>query len=272
MLTDNIPDIVSNFRDLSLSKSAERLKDLVVRPSECLQEPIASISKSAECIKDLVPMPVAVSRTKSSLLSKSAERMKEFSTRSSSRVVTPPHLMREPPSPYTLSPQSPGSSCHSHTPSPRHSSHLHTMVQDSFPFSPPKPSPMSPKLLAGLGEPLHYHSLLERNRLDSDTSGISNGKGTHEGGVYSSECSCQNFEGQNQQRGGNYSCVGSFSFNSACVRGGGGDWEEGVVWEGEKKRANEVVDKTVKCGTVRSPAASSPVSQSCYMYTFTPQY
>ena len=265
-------DIVSKFRNLSLSKSAERLKDLSVIRRSCStengQSDPASISRSAECLKDLVTSGAPVNQSRNRLLSKSAERVRELSTRS--RVVTPPHLTREPPSPRTLSPHSPhtpsSSSYHSLTPSPHHHlSHLHhhaSSTSDTFPFSPPQPSPMSPKLLAGLGEPLQYHSLLDRASLGNssldNSSSLSNGKVNFEVSGCSSECSCHGLEmGSNRGESGEHYCSGSFCFDSLCVREGGCEgWREGEGRRGKEGKKAEVV---VKRGAVRSPAASSPV-------------
>ena len=248
-------DLISKFRDLSLSKSAERLRDLtVVGRSGHWQDP-ANISKSAESIKDLIP--AAVEQPRHYVLSKSAERFREFATGCGSRVVTPPHLTRKPASPCTPSPHS------SHTPSPHHSSHLHKSPQDTFPFSPPKPSPMSPKLLAGLGEPLNYHSLLERNTLDGDTG---NGRVGLDSSGCSSDCSCLSVE-RGICRDRDHACDGSFCFSSVCVRVGGC---EGGRWEGERKKGKEgrKVEQAVKCGAVRSPAASSPVCYTLCIVSF----
>ncbi|CAI8011691.1 Protein FAM214A [Geodia barretti] len=268
---DGGDSIISKFRDLSISKSAERLKDLsVIRKSssmECPQNCQNSFSKSAECLKDLVLASGAYTVSRSRLLSKSAERVRDLSTRS--KVVTPPYLTKEPPSPHAHSPRSPQtpSSYHSLTPSPHHhSSHLHrtslSATTDAFPFSPPQPSPMSPKLLAGLGEPLQYHSLLDRNALNatSHDNGMNNGKAGFEISGCSSECSCQSLErGSDRDGNGGHSCSASFCFDSLCVREGG--CEEG---EGRRRRRRgdssvNKVEKVVKRGAVRSPAASSPV-------------
>ena len=236
---------------------------------ECPQN--YSFSKSAECLKDLVLASGAAtvsSPSRSRLLSKSAERVRDLSTRS--KVVTPPYLTKEPPSPRAHSPRSPHtpSSYHSLTPSPHHhSSHLHhtslSATADTFPFSPPQPSPMSPKLLAGLGEPLQYHSLLDRNTLNAtshdNSGGMNNGKASFEISGCSSECSCQSLErGSNRDGNGGHFCSVSFCFDSLCVREGG--CEEG---EGRGRRRGDSlnkVEKVVKRGAVRSPAASSPVS------------
>ena len=122
---------------------------------------------------------------------------------------------------------------------------------------------MSPKLLAGLGEPLHYHSLLDGALLDGE--GISGGS---QSSLDISDCCHSNSCGGSHKRTGGHSCSRSFCFESGCVRDGverggsvrgegGGRGGEG----GEKKKKRG----GIKPGAVRSPAASSPVRR-CLHY------
>ena len=80
-----------------------------------------------------------------------------------------------------------------------------------------------------------------------------------------SECSCQTFEGETitKDSGHGHSCTGSFCFDSGCVRegGGGGEWGKCARTNGETvvEKRRKKSETRVKQGTVRSPAASSPV-------------
>lgn len=117
---------------------------------------------------------------------------------------------------------------------------------------------MSPKLLAGLGEPLQYHSLLDRALLDNESGHyilgdrIGNESSLEFSDCYN-ECNCH-------VRTSDHSCAGSFCFDSGCAREGG---ERGVRRGGGE--GGERREEGVKPGAVRSPAASSPVS---YMYIY----
>lgn len=246
-----------------VSKSAERLKDIsVLKSVNHLNENPALFSKSADCLKDLC----VVSNSAEQLsLSKSAEQFKDASSScsvSNSRRITPLHLVRHPHN----SPHNPSSHT-SHTPYPHcitphktHLSTLHAAPQETFPFSPPQPSPMSPKLLAGLGEPLQYHSLLDKTALDSESDhSILGGR---EELLEISDCYSKCHSHQNCRTGDNL-CAGSFCFNSACVR----ERRVGGRWGGEAEAGEKIRKKRdgVKPGTVRSPSASSPVSHQLFI-------
>ena len=73
-----------------------------------------------------------------------------------------------------------------------------------------------------------------------------------------SECSCQAFEDVETNRNG-HSCTGSFCFENGCVRKGKGLGDRGALRDGEKRKNKMKSETRMKQGTVRSPAASSPV-------------
>ena len=267
-------NVIEKFRNLSLSKSAERLRDLsVLKSTEHLQPNPSLYSKSAECLKDVV-VSTSGEKLKNTALSKSAERFRDLSTCSQSRLVTPPHLIRHSSHPHSPSSHSPYTP---HSPytytitahSPHLSTHHKTTPQETFPFSPPQPSPMSPKLLAGLGEPLHYHSLLDSALLDSgDVSG------SNQSSLDMSDCCHDNRCGGHYKSSGDHSCTGSFCFDSECVREGGergGSGRGKAGGRGGEKGETKKKRDGVKPGAVRSPAASSPVRLCihCYICMYT---
>lgn len=251
-----------------ISKSAERLKDVsVLKSVRHLNENPTLFSKSADCLKDLCVVSNSADQLKSVSLSKSAERFKDISSScsmSTSRRITPLHLVRHPHNPPHNASSHTSHTPYSHyiTPHKTHLSTLHAAPQETFPFSPPQPSPMSPKLLAGLGEPLQYHSLLDRTALESesdhDNRSILGGRDEllEISDCYSKCHSCQ------KCRTGDNLCAGSFCFNSACVR----ERKVGGRWGGEAEGGEKVRKRRggVKPGAVRSPAASSPVSHKLY--------
>lgn len=69
------------------------------------------------------------------------------------------------------------------------------------------------------------------------------------------ECSCQAFE----DVGNGHSCTGSFCFENGCVREGKSGGDRGALRDGEKRKNKMKSETRMKQGTVRSPAASSPV-------------
>ena len=218
-------NVIEKFHDPSLSRLTERLRDLsVLKSAEHLHQNPSLYSKSAECLKDVV-MCSSGEKLKNTALSKSAERFRDLSTCSQSRLITPPHLIRHsshPHSPSSRSPHTPHSPYTVTAHSPHLSTHQKTTPQETFPFSPPQPSPMSPKLLAGLGEPLDYHSLLDGALLDSDSV-----PGSSDSTFDMSDCCHGNRCGGHFKTSGDHSCSGSFCFESGCVREGGERGESG---------------------------------------------
>ena len=152
----------------------------------------------------------------------------------------------------------------------------HTPQQEAFPFSPPQPSPMSPKLLAGLGEPLQYHSMIGSSCMTGDCVTDHNTVSYHGDSArdknYTHTCKTSSmFERSHHHDNQDKHSNGRSHSGSNCKYGNrssaaGDSNSPGFPYECEPTLqkytggSSGVAGKQGKSGGVRRPAASSPVS------------
>lgn len=153
--------------------------------------------------------------------------------------------------------------------------------REVFPFSPPQPSPMSPKLLSGLGDRLPYSSFSQEvatqseDRTCSSTHGSLTESVSSPGGTQSSDVGWLPDCSQESCFCSKQTCVGQ-----KCCRKHGCDWKtkvaplqdicsdrscrgeerEGVVYRRPQSPGAAESSSSPPRMRVRPPAASSPVS------------
>ena len=179
-------------------------------------------------------------------------------------LLTPDDLIRRTSELTISNPRSPSPRQNQPlSPSPRGA--VRSQPRDGFPFSPPQPSPMSPKLLSGLGDRAPYNVLLDTAKLavEERLSGElleSQSRGCPSARLESlnEECDCSHSQ--------------QFCFERTCLQP-----DSAAGGRGQGSAAGMALDelewRTVGTGTasgdglsfsgsVRPPAASSPVSVS----------